>query len=192
MNNPNSLFYSVKQDKAPEILKLIVEISKGDINKYEYNKDLGVLELDRVLYGPTFYPVNYCDVPNTWNSGDNDPLDAVVFSTTPIVPGVLVKGRVVGVMEMIDNGESDYKIICVNDKDPRYKHVKTVEDLTEKLSNKFLSFYDINNDRNIYLFNSIEIASATDTTGGKIVFYCKQIIKNYSGNPDAGFVVGNG
>ena len=99
MNNPNSLFHIVKQDKAPEILKLIVEISKGDINKYEYNKDLGVLELDRVLYGPTFYPVNYCDVPNTWNSGDNDPLDAVVFSTTPIVPGVLVKGRVVGVME---------------------------------------------------------------------------------------------
>ena len=143
MINQNSLFFAVKQDKAPEVLKLVVEISKGDINKYEYNKDLGCLELDRVLYGPTFYPVNYCDVPNTWNSGDNDPLDAVLFSTTPIVPGVLAKGRVIGVMEMIDNGESDYKIVCVNDKDPRYSHVKTVEDLTEYERKDMKTFFEL-------------------------------------------------
>jgi len=125
----HSLFHAVKQDKAPELLYLIVEISEGDANKYEYNKDLGVLELDRVLYGPTFYPVNYCDVPNTWNVGDDDPLDAVIFSTHPIAPGVLAKGRVIGVMEMIDNGEEDHKIICVNAKDPRYEHVQHVDDL---------------------------------------------------------------
>lgn len=126
----HSHFHIIKQEKAPEVLNLIVEIQKGDFNKYEYNKDLGILELDRVLYGPTFYPVNYCDVPSTWNEGDDDPLDAVVFSTGPILPGTLVKGRVVGVLEVIDNDEIDHKIICVNDKDPRYKHVKTFEDLT--------------------------------------------------------------
>lgn len=125
----HSHFHRIPQDKAPEILNLIVEIKKGDFNKYEYNKELGILELDRVLYGPTFYPVAYCDVPNTWNEGDNDPLDAVVFSTGEVMPGVMVKGRVVGVMEMIDNGEQDHKIICVNAKDPRYEHVKTVKDL---------------------------------------------------------------
>ena len=125
----HSLFHAVEQKDAPEILKLIVEISQGDANKYEYNKDLGTLELDRVLYGPTFYPVNYCDVPQTWNEGDDDPLDAVVFSSYPIVPGALVKGRVIGVMEMIDNDEEDYKVICVNDKDPRYAHVEHVDDL---------------------------------------------------------------
>lgn len=130
MSNCCSLFHNVKQDKAPEELKLITEISKGDYNKYEYNKDYGVLELDRVLYGPNFYPVTYCDVPQTWNADDNDPLDAVVYSTAPILPGVLVTGRVVGVMEMIDNDEKDYKILCVNSKDPRYEHVHSVTDLT--------------------------------------------------------------
>lgn len=128
--NPNSLFHLIKQDKAPKELRLIVEISKGDFNKYEYNHELGVLELDRVLYGPNYYPVNYCDVPNTWNNGDNDPLDAVVFNTGGILPGVVVKGRVIGIMKMHDNDEVDHKIVCVNAKDPRYDHVKHVDDLT--------------------------------------------------------------
>lgn len=139
----NSHFHTIPQPKAPEVLNLIVEITKGDFNKYEYNKELGILELDRVLYGPLFYPVNYCDVPNTWNDGDNDPLDAVVFSSGPILPGTLVKGRVVGVMEMIDNGEVDHKIVCVNAKDPRYEHVKTVKDLAPYELKDMKSFFEL-------------------------------------------------
>ncbi|MEZ4156673.1 MAG: inorganic diphosphatase [Candidatus Paceibacterota bacterium] len=142
-NNIHSHFYSIPQDKAPELLNVVIEISQGDFNKYEYNKDLGILELDRVLHGPTFYPVNYGDVPGTWNVGDNDPLDAVMFSTGAIVPGTLVKGRVIGVLEMDDNGEQDHKIICVNDKDPRYEHVKTCEDLTEGQRKDIKSFFQI-------------------------------------------------
>jgi inorganic pyrophosphatase len=141
--NPNSAFHLIEQSKAPEVLALIVEISQGDANKYEYNKDYGMLELDRVLYGPTFYPVNYCDVPQTWNEGDNDPLDAVLFSTYPVVPGVIAQGRVVGVMEMNDNGEQDHKIICVNAKDPRFEHVKTVDDLTEYQKKDLKSFMEM-------------------------------------------------
>ena len=129
MNTP-SHFHTIPQNEVPKFLNLIVEIQKGDFNKYEYNHKYGILELDRVLYGPTYYPVNYCDVPGTWNSSDNDPLDAVVFATSHILPGVLVKGRVVGMLEMEDNNETDHKIICVAHKDPRYDHVKTVEDLT--------------------------------------------------------------
>jgi len=143
MQNPNSHFHIIEQDKAPQILNVIVEISQGDSNKYEYNKELGILELDRVLYGPTFYPINYCDVPQTWNEGDNDPLDAVLFSSYPVVPGVLAKGRVVGIMEMDDNGEQDHKIICVNDKDPRFDHVKTVADLTEYQLKDIKSFMEM-------------------------------------------------
>lgn len=127
--NPYSHFHIIPQDKAPEELNLIVEISKGDFCKYEYNKEYGIVELDRVLYGPNFFPVNYCDVPCTWNKSDNDPLDAVVFCSGNLQPGTLVKGRVIGVMEMEDNGEMDHKIICVAKKDPRYEHVKSVEDL---------------------------------------------------------------
>lgn len=142
MENKLSHFHTIPQQKAPEELNLIVEISKGDFNKYEYNKELGILELDRVLYGPMHYPVNYCDVPNTWNDGDNDPLDAVVFSTGSIIPGALVHGRVVGVMEMIDNGETDHKIICVNQKDPRYEHIKHVNDLTPYERKDLKTFFE--------------------------------------------------
>jgi len=126
----SSHFHTIDQDKAPQILNLIVEIAKGDFNKYEYNAELGILELDRVLYGPNYYPVNYCDIPRSWNTGDNDPLDAVVFSTGGILPGVMVKGRVFGIMKMTDNDERDHKIICVNAKDPRYDHVNHIENLT--------------------------------------------------------------
>lgn len=126
-----SHFHTIPQDKAPELLNLIVEIPKGEANKYEYNKEYGILELDRVLHGPMFYPVSYCDVPNTWNSGDEDPLDAVVYSTYPIAAGTLVKGRVIGVMEMEDNGEVDHKVICVNNKDPRFAHMEDIADLPE-------------------------------------------------------------
>ncbi len=138
----NSHFHSIPQDKAPEILNLIVEIRQGESNKYEYNKDYGILELDRVLYGPFYYPVNYCDVPSTWNDGDNDPLDAVVFSTHSIMPGTLVYGRVIGVMEMIDNGEEDYKIITVNNKDPRYSHIKHVNDLAPYERKDLVTFFE--------------------------------------------------
>jgi inorganic pyrophosphatase len=139
----NSHFYSIPQDKAPKVLSVVIEISKGDFNKYEYNKDLGILELDRVLHGPTFYPVNYGDVPGTWNEGDNDPLDVVMFSTGKIVPGVLVHGRVIGMLEMDDNGEQDHKILCVNDRDPRYEHVKTPEDLTAGERKDLKNFFEI-------------------------------------------------
>ncbi len=138
----NSHFHTIPQNKAPEILNLIVEITQGESNKYEYNKELGILELDRVLFGPMFYPVNYCDVPSTWNEGDNDPLDAVVFSTYPVLPGTLVKGRVIGVMEMIDNGEEDYKIITVNSKDPRYAHIDHVDQLAPYERKDIQTFFE--------------------------------------------------
>ncbi len=142
-NNP---FHSVLQEKAPENMTLMVEISEGDFNKYEYNREHGALELDRVLYGPLFYPVNYCDVPHTWNEGDGDPLDALLFSSSPIIPGALATGRVIGMLELIDNNEIDHKIVCVNAKDPRYDHVKTIADLTpyeRKDIETFFSLYKI-------------------------------------------------
>lgn len=138
-----SLFHSIKQSKAPALLSVIVEISQGDCNKYEYNHELGVLELDRVLYGPMFYPVNYCDVPGTWNEGDGDPLDAILFSSMPIVSGALVLGRVIGALEMIDHGDVDHKIICVNAGDPRFEHVKTVEELTPYQRKDVQSFFEL-------------------------------------------------
>lgn len=122
---------NIQQDKAPEVIKCLIEIPKGTFNKYEYDTELGLIKLDRVLYGPFAYPVDYCDVPKTWNEHDKDPLDAVMFTSHPVYPYVLVEGRVVGMMEMIDQGEIDHKIICVNNKDPRFDHIKDYKDLTD-------------------------------------------------------------
>jgi len=142
MTNSN-LFHIIKQDKAPQVIKVLVEIAKGDFTKYEFNHEYGILELDRVLYGPLFYPVAYCDVPGTWNTGDDDPLDAVVFCSGNLLPGTLVSGRVIGVMEMEDNNEADSKIICVADKDPRYKHVNSINDLTDYERKDLKSFMEL-------------------------------------------------
>jgi len=141
--NEQSLFHRIHQDDAPDKLSLIVEISKGDCNKYEFNHELGVLELDRVLFGPLVYPINYCDVPGTWNEGDGDPLDALLFNSASLQPGALVSGRVIGMMEMEDNGELDNKIICVSDKDPRYEHVKDVHDLTPYEIKDMKTFFEL-------------------------------------------------
>jgi len=144
MHQGYSHFHRIKQDDAPQILNLFVEIQKGSVNKYEYNKEVGILELDRVLEGPTVYPTNYCDVPSTWNSGDNDPLDAVLFSSgEPLMPGILAKGRVIGMMEMLDGGEVDHKIICVNAKDARYDHVTHVDQLAPYERKDLATFMEI-------------------------------------------------
>jgi len=137
-----NLFHNIKQTDAPKILKLITEISKGDFVKYEYNHEYGVLEVDRVLHGPVHYPVVYTDVPNTWNVHDEDPLDAVVYSTGNIIPGALVYGRVIGVMKMIDNGEQDDKIICVNDRDPRYDYITDIEYMPERTLKDLQTFME--------------------------------------------------
>lgn len=144
-----NLFHIIKQDKAPAVLKLIVEIAKGGNLKYEFNKDYGVLELDRVLYGTNMYPAAYCDVPNTWNGGaddnrdgDNDPLDALFYTTGIAMPGAMVYGKVIGLMLMEDNGEKDHKIICVNDKDYRYKHINDIEDLPDYEKKDLKNFFE--------------------------------------------------
>ena len=138
----NNHFHSIDQKKAPEVLNLLVEISKGDSNKYEYSNKYGILELDRTLHGPNHYPVNYCDVPQTWNKEDDDPLDAVVFCSGSLVPGILVKGKVIGVLEMFDNDEKDYKIICVAAKDPRYNQIDHVDELREFERKDLRTFFE--------------------------------------------------
>lgn len=137
-----SLFHIIKQDQAPKIVKLITEISRGDFVKYEFNHEYGILEVDRVLYGPVFYPVVYADMPGTWNVHDGDPLDAVIYTSGNIIPGAMVYGRVIGLLEMIDDGEIDHKIVCVNDRDPRYKHVNHVNDLSEYERKDLVTFME--------------------------------------------------
>lgn len=126
---PN-LYHSIPLgDNVPEEINVIVEIPEGSHMKYEYDHEHGVFVLDRVNYDPMSFPINYAFVPQCWNSDDNDPADALLIATYPIAMGVMVPSRVIGMMEMIDTGEVDNKIVCVPVNDARLNEVHSVEDL---------------------------------------------------------------
>ena len=115
-------------DETPKEFNTIVEIPKGSNNKYEVDKETGLIALDRANYSAAAYPFDYGFAPQTlWEDGD--PLDVVILSTFPIYPGVLVKVRPVAVMDMIDGGDSDAKIIAVPVEDRRWENVHDMEDV---------------------------------------------------------------
>lgn len=113
---------------APDIVNVIIEIPKDSQNKYEFDKELGIVKLDRVLYSPMHYPADYGFIPQTL-CDDGDPLDAVVLGSSPLFPGCLVEARPIGLLKMIDGGENDYKILAVQAKNPRFDNIKDIKDI---------------------------------------------------------------
>ncbi len=130
-----------KGDNIPEEINVIIEIPKNSPNKYEIDKETGLISLDRANYSSATYPFDYGFVPQTlWE--DNDPLDVVVLTTFPLHPGILVKSRPVAVMEMIDDGESDYKIIAVPVDDKRWDDTHDLNDLNKHMVKEFVHFFE--------------------------------------------------
>ncbi len=126
---------------VPGEINVIVEINKGSKNKYELDKETGLIMLDRVMYTSQDYPFDYGFVPQThWHDGD--PLDVVVLTTHPLVPGLLLTARPVGVFDMIDDGESDAKIIAVPVKDPRFKDIKDLRDVNAHTIEEIKHFFE--------------------------------------------------
>ena len=106
--------------KDNDTINVIVEIQKGSKNKYEFDKETGLIKLDRVMYTAQDYPFDYGFVPNTlWHDGD--PIDVVLLTTYPLMPGILLEARPIAIFDMIDGGESDVKILAVPASDPRWK-----------------------------------------------------------------------
>jgi inorganic pyrophosphatase len=125
----------------PKEINVIVEIEKGSKNKYELDKETGLIKLDRVMYTSQDYPFDYGFVPQThWHDGD--PLDVVLLTTHPLVPGLLLTARPVGVLDMIDDGESDAKIIAVPVKDPRWNEVKDLSDVNPHTIEEIKHFFE--------------------------------------------------
>jgi len=126
---------------APETFHCIIEIPKGSHNKYEIDKDTGMIALDRANYDATPYPVNYAFAPQTlWEDGDA--LDVLVMSTYPIDVGVLVEVRPIAVMDMIDSGESDAKIIAVPVNDRRFEEINDLNDLNKHTLKEYTHFFE--------------------------------------------------
>jgi inorganic pyrophosphatase len=128
-------------ENAPEEINVIIEIPKGSHNKYEVDKETGMIKLDRANYNASPYPCEYGFVPQTlWEDGDA--VDVLLLATYPIHPGILVNVRPVGIMEMTDGGESDDKIICVPVDDRRWENVKNIEDLNQHTLQEFKHFFE--------------------------------------------------
>jgi inorganic pyrophosphatase len=131
---------SIPAQPKPGILNVLIEIPGGSKNKYEYDKELRAFALDRVLYSSVRYPYDYGFVPNTL-ADDGDPLDGMVIIDEPTFPGCIIAARPIGMLEMIDGGDRDEKILCVPDKDPRYTHVKSLNDVAPHRLEEIAEFF---------------------------------------------------
>ena len=127
---------------TPEQFVGVVEIPKGAKNKYELDKDTGLLRLDRVLYTSTHYPANYGLIPLTY-AEDNDPLDVLILCQESLVPMCLVDCRPIGVMTMVDDDEMDEKIIAVPLHDPSMSHYRDLSELPQHLVDEMKHFFEV-------------------------------------------------
>lgn len=123
-----------------KIIEAIIEIPMGTKNKYEIDKKKNRIKLDRVLYSPMTYPAEYGYIENTL-AADNDPLDILVLASSKTFPGCIVDARVVGYLEVVDNGEADEKIIAVVDSDPRFSHINEVADIQQHTLREIKHFF---------------------------------------------------
>lgn len=125
---------------APEVVNLVIEIRKGEKNKYEFDKDTGRLFLDRVNGTTLGYPTDYGYVPNTL-CDDGDPLDGLLIIDESVPHGCVVLVRPIGVLYMVDDGEGDEKLICVAADDVSKDHIKDLADLGENFKKVVEHFY---------------------------------------------------
>src|SRR6188472_4416580 len=126
---------------APEVVQALIEIPESSKAKYEIDKESGLLKLDRVLFSSVHYPSNYGFIPQTY-CGDNDPLDILVFSQVVLPPLCLVDAKVIGVMQMSDQGQHDDKIIAVAAKDMSVGHYNDISELPHHLLLELRGFFE--------------------------------------------------
>ncbi len=132
--NPNR----IKEDK----FVCYIEIQAGCKNKYELDKETGLLKLDRILFTSTHYPSNYGFIPLTLGE-DNDPLDVLVISSEPIIPMTLVECKPIGVIKMNDSGFNDEKVIAVCLSDPFYNNINSIKELPNHIVEEFKHFFEV-------------------------------------------------
>ena len=136
-----NLWHEISAGKnLPKEINVIVEIPKGSKNKYEIDKETGLIALDRAMHTAQDYPFDYGFVPQSfWD--DNDALDVILLTTYPLAPGILVKARPVAIMGMIDCGDKDDKIIAVPVDDPRWDEVKDLADINKHTIKEMEHFF---------------------------------------------------
>ena len=125
---------------APDVIQAVIEIPQGCKVKYELDKESGLLHVDRVLYSSVVYPSNYGFIPQTLGD-DDDPLDVLVLMQEPVVTLSIVRARPIGLMNMMDQGQDDAKIICIHLDDPAFSDYWHIKDLPEHRLRELKRFF---------------------------------------------------
>jgi inorganic pyrophosphatase len=131
--------------KAPDLINAVIEIPLEGISKYEYDKELHVFRLDRNLFSPVHYPGDYGFIPSTLGD-DGDPLDVLVLVDTPSFPGCVQEVRPIGVLDMIDQGQGDEKILAVGEGNPRYNDITEYSQVYPHILKEITHFFSIYKD----------------------------------------------
>lgn len=128
---------------APEEVNVYVEIPQGVSVKYELDKESGLIFVDRFLYTEMNYPFNYGFVPGTL-ADDGDSVDVLVLSSKPVVPGVVIPSRPIGMLEMEDEAGIDNKVIAVPlpKVDVKFKDYNDVTDIPTKTKDEIKYFFE--------------------------------------------------
>jgi inorganic pyrophosphatase len=126
---------------VPDVVWALVEIPKGSRNKYEYSKDLGTYQLDRVLHSPMQYPGEYGFIPQTMYD-DGDPMDIIVLMNESTFAGCAIAARPVALMRMMDDGEKDDKILAVPAEDPAFDHIQEKDDVPPHTLKEIAHFFE--------------------------------------------------
>ena len=135
--------YPQSQD-APDAIFVAIEIPAGGFTKYEIDEDTGHVLVDRFVRMPVAYPTNYGSITQSLG-GDNDPLDALVITRTPLHPGVIIEARPIAILKSVDGGEVDDKVIAVpvSGVDPTYDGVRDISDLPTLQKQQIESFFRV-------------------------------------------------
>ena len=138
-----NIWHDIKRERIQaEDFIAVVEIQKGSKQKYEMDKQTGMLKLDRILYTSTHYPANYGFIPHTL-AEDGDPLDVLIVCSEPLIPMSLVECYPIGVITMKDNGSVDEKIIAIPYTDPTYNTFKDISDLPAHIFDEMRHFFTV-------------------------------------------------
>lgn len=139
-------------ERAPQLVNAVIEIPLGSKNKYEYDKQLNIFRLDRNLHSPVHYPGDYGFIPQTL-SLDGDPLDVLVLVDEATFTGCLVEVRPIGMLEMVDQGQKDEKILSVVKNNPRFAEIKDYSEVWShmllEISHFFATYKDLEGKRAI-------------------------------------------
>jgi inorganic pyrophosphatase len=144
------------EDLSALAVKVVIEVPRGSRNKYEFDHEHHVLQLDRRLFSATVYPADYGFISDTL-AEDGDPLDALVLLEEPVFPGCWVRARPIGIFWMEDEKGPDAKIICVPLGDPRWDQVRDLDDMPAHLRSEIHHFFDV--------YKALEPGKSTSTTG---------------------------